>query len=254
MELELKGKHALITGGSQGIGHAIARRLAGEGCDVTIVGRDVERLKRAEESLRRDFKVKVASLSADLAQYEQLQRVFPLLRETDILINSAGAVPRGALLETKSEILRDAFAGKVFATMDLCREAQLRMRERNGGVVVNIIGIAGEKPNPRSIGTTTANAALIAFTEAAGAISVDDKVRIVGINPGLIATERTKSLLDKNNAVDSAAYAQLVKTLPYGRMGEPDEIADLAAFLASPRASYISGAVFTVDAGSRYRT
>jgi 3-oxoacyl-[acyl-carrier protein] reductase len=253
MNLELAGKTALITGGSQGIGLGIACRLAEEGCAVRLVGRDPGRLARAAEHLRGHYRVAVSCISADLADMVQLASVFPALADVDILVNSAGAVPRGALLDTDSAVMREAFAGKVFSAIDLCREALRRMPERGGGVVVNIIGLSGDRPNPRSIPTSVANAALIAFTQAVGSVSVDQNVRVVGVNPGLIATERTRSLSDASNPVDGAAYAHLMKSLPMGRMGETAEIADMVAFLASPRSSYVSGTVVNVDGGARFR-
>ena len=124
---------------------------------------------------------------------------------------------------------------------------------RKYGVIVNVIGIAGEKLNPNSIGTSVANAALIAFTKAFGAESVDHGVRVLGINPGLIHTGRTDNLLHPKTEVDRLAYAKVMANLPYGRMGKPEEVPSLAVFLASDAAKYISGDVISVDAGTRFR-
>ena len=128
------------------------------------------------------------------------------------------------------------------------------MIARQAGVIINIIGIAGERLNPNSIGTSVANAALIAFTKAFGAESVDHGVRVLGINPGLIHTPRTENLLHPKTEVDRQAYAKVMANLPYGRMGTPDEIAHLAVFFASDAmAKYLSGDVISIDAGTRFR-
>ena len=253
MDLELAGKTALVTGGSKGIGFAIADRLATEGCLVRIVARDAAGLGAARARLEEVHGKAVVAHAADIGDTQQLASIFPLLEGVDILVNSAGAVPRGGLLDLSAERFRSTFDAKVMGTIDLCREALRAMGARGSGVIVNIIGLSGERPNPRSVATSTANAALIAFTQAVGSASVDQNVRVVGINPGLIATGRTAGISDPNNTVDNAAYRHIMATLPFGRMGEPFEVADLAAFLASPRAGYISGSVFAVDGGSRFR-
>ena len=253
MNLEIEGKKALITGGSRGIGFAIASRLAAEGCETRLVARDAAALDAARARILAGHRGKVSVHAADLGDPEQLQSVFPLLQDVDILVNSAGAVPRGTVFEVSAETFRAAFAAKVMGAIDLSREALRHMCARRSGVIVNIIGLSGERPNPRSVATSTANAALIAFTHSVGSISVDDNVRVLGVNPGLIATERTASLTDSGDQVNNAAYRHLIATLPYGRMGTPEEIADVVAFLASPRATYMSGTVVTVDAGSRFR-
>lgn len=253
MDLELAGKTALITGGSKGIGFAIADRLAAEGCAIRLVARDPAVLDSARSRLLAAHKVKVEVHAADLGDRRAIESVFPLLAGTDILVNSAGAVPRGTVADVSAERFRAAFDVKVMGAIDLCREALRLMAARRSGVIVNIIGLAGERPNPKSIATSTANAALIAFTQAVGAASVDDNVRVVGVNPGLIATERTAGMVDPANAVDSKAYQHLLRSLPLGRMGRPEEVADMVVFLASARASYMSGTVYTVDGGARFR-
>ncbi|MBL6457227.1 SDR family oxidoreductase [Belnapia sp. T6] len=244
----------LITGASKGIGYGIAAHLAAEGCALTLVARDPAGLEKAAAALAaRHPGLQVATVAADLGQRDQLGRVFPHLETTDILINSAGAVPRGKLLDTSAEQLREAMDGKGFGAIDLCREAYRHMQARRDGVILNIIGISGERPNPKSVPTSTVNAALIAFTEAVGAISPDDNIRVLGLNPGLVATERTAGLMKPSGSANDAAYAHLTANLPFGRMATTDEIADFAAFLVSPRASYCSGTVYTVDGGARFR-
>ncbi len=253
MNTGLKGKVALVTGGSKGIGFAIAKALAAEGCHLRLAARDLVSLNAARDTIKSNYAVDVKVQSANLSEpgvADTLAADFP---ETDILINSAGAIARGSLLNIDPAGFREGFEGKVMASMMLCRALYPHMMSRKYGVIVNVIGIAGEKLNPNSIGTSVANAALIAFTKAFGAESVDHGVRVIGINPGLIHTGRTDNLLNPKTEVDRLAYAKVMANLPYGRMGKPEEVASLAVFLASDAAKYISGDVISVDAGTRFR-
>jgi 3-oxoacyl-[acyl-carrier protein] reductase len=246
----LQGKTALVTGGSRGIGYAIADRLAAEGCSVRLVARDAARLAEAAAKLKARHGSAPQVHAVDLGSSAAVETVYPLLDGVDVLVNSAGDVPRGGVLDMSTEKLRAAFDVKLFATLALCREALCRMKERGGGVIVNIIGTSGEKPNPRAIPTTTINAALMAYTQAMGAGSVDHNVRVVGINPGIIKTDRHAY---PAGGVDELAHRAQLAKLPWGRMGRPEEVADLVAFVASARASYISGSVLTIDAGHHQR-
>ena len=253
MDYNLKGKVALVTGGSKGIGFAIAEALAAEGCDLRLVARDLESLKEAREKIKAKYPVEIQIESVNLSEpgsAEELGAAFP---ETDILINSAGAIARGSLMNIDPAGFREGFEGKVMSTIMLSRAIYPHMMQRKSGVIINIIGIAGEKLNPNSIGTSVANASLIAFTKAFGAESVDHGVRVLGINPGLIHTPRTDNLLHPKTEVDRQAYGKLMANLPYGRMGKAEEVASLAVFFASDAAKYISGDVISVDAGSRFR-
>lgn len=253
MHLGLQGKVALITGGSKGIGFAIAHALAEQGCALRLVARDLTSLEEAQRALKKAFPVEVLILSANLSVPGSTDEVAKTFPETEILINSAGAVARGSLLDIDPTGFREGFEGKVMSSIMLSRALYPNMVARKYGVIINIIGIAGEKLNPNSIGTSIANAALIAFTKAFGAQSVDHGVRVLGINPGLIHTARTDNLLHPKTDVDRQAYAKVMANLPYGRMGNPKEVADLAVFFASDAAKYISGDVLSVDAGTRFR-
>lgn len=254
MDYQLKGKVALVTGGSKGIGFAIAKALAAQGCALRLVARDLASLEQARNKIQDEYPVEVLIKSINLSQPGNADELASSFPETEILINSAGAIGRGSLLNINPSDFREGFEGKVMSTIMLSRALYPHMIARKSGVIINIIGIAGEKLNPNSIGTSIANAALIAFTKAFGAESVDNGVRVLGINPGLIHTPRTENLLHPQNEVDRQAYAKVLSNLPYGRMGHPEEIANLVVFFASDAMSkYISGDVISIDAGTRFR-
>ncbi len=253
MDLGLAGKIALITGGSKGIGFACAEALAAEGCHVHIAARTAADLALAQEKLCARYSVEVTTHEADVSSNKAILQLVRDFGTVDILVNNAGAIPRRALLDIDDAEWRAAWDLKVYGSINLSREIYRTMRARGSGVIINVVGIAGEAPNANSIVGTAGNAALMAFSRALGSESTNYGVRVIAVNPGLVITDRTRGLLEGSNSSDTNAWAGLIDQLPFGRMAEPSEIGDVVAFLASGRASYVSGTVITVDGGSTNR-
>jgi 3-oxoacyl-[acyl-carrier protein] reductase len=259
MDLGLKGKRALVTGASKGIGFAVAQALAAEGCRLDLAARDPEALKQAQAALSRSAPDREVRLhSVDLSRLADQERLVQACAEADILVNNAGANPAGQLEDTDDPVWRQSWDLKVFGYINLCRSFYRRMRERRAGVILNIIGYAGERLNARYIIGTTANAALMAFTRSFGSQAPDSGVRVVGVNPGYTATDRAERILrtiseKQFGSADRWREVERGLNLPFGRMARPDEIADVVAFLVSPRASYVSGTIVTVDGGATHR-
>jgi NAD(P)-dependent dehydrogenase (short-subunit alcohol dehydrogenase family) len=253
MDLQLGGKRALITGGSKGIGRATADVLADEGCDVTLVARDAALLEQAAGAIRARRQVNVQVIPADLSSDETVHRVAAEAGEIDILVNNAGAIPPGDLLSVDNETWRRAWDLKVFGFISFCRSVYPRMAARKSGVIVNVVGAAGEKFPPGYIAGATGNASLMAFTRALGRQSPADGVRVVGINPGPVATDRL-IMLQRDRAAktlgDAERWQELFSGMPFGRAATPAEIAYAVAFLASPRSGYTSGTILTIDGGA----
>ncbi len=251
MDLHLAGKRALITGGSKGIGRASAEILAEEGCDVVIAARDKTVLDEAAEAIRAKRQVRVEVIAADLSRQEEVERVAQAAGEIDILVNNAGAIPPGNLLTVDNATWRAAWDLKVFGFISLTRALYPRLKER-GGVIVNVIGSAGETFDPGYVAGVAGNAALMAFTRALGRGGHKDGVRAIGINPGPVATQRMERLLRhraETELGDPARWRDLCASMPYGRAAEPEEIGAAVAFLASPRSAYTNGTVVTINGG-----
>ncbi|HMH89358.1 MAG TPA: short-chain dehydrogenase/reductase [Steroidobacteraceae bacterium] len=254
MDFGVSGKTALITGASQGIGLAIAQSLAREGCNLLLVSRGREGLERAKELIQGQAKVQVEILAQDLSSTAAVSAVGEAAGHVDFLVNNAGSIPQGDLLTIDDERWRAAWDLKVFGFINLTREIYRAMRERRAGVILNIIGSSGERPSPNYIAGTSGNAALMQFTRALGGESVDHSIRVVGINPGQIETPRQTDRWEaKAEALfgDKARWRELeeIRNSPFGRLARPEEVADVAAFLLSARASYVSGTIVTVDGG-----
>ena len=256
MDLNLTGRKALVTGGSKGIGRATARLLAAEGCDIVLVARTAGDLEKAEGEIRAQHNVAVTTVALDLSNGEAargLARDFP---DIDILVNNAGAIPGGTIEEIDEPRWRQAWDLKVFGYINLTRAYFTRMKARGRGVIVNIIGSAGERMDSHYIAGSSANASLMAFTRALGAAAPDVGVRIVGINPGPVATDRLVTLLKKraqDNLGDAGRWQELVKPMPFARAATPEEIAAMAAFLASDLSGYTTGTIITIDGGAANR-
>ena len=253
MDLQLQGKTALITGGSKGIGRAIATRLAAEGCHLHLAARNAEDLETVAAELRAKHDVLVTIHPMDLSSGDNAVALVAACADVDILVNNAGAIAAGSISDIDEATWRGGWDLKVYGFVNLAREMYRVMKARGQGVILNVIGIAGgEVSEFNYIAGTTGNAGLAAFTRAMGGGSPVDNIRVLGINPGMTATERLVSLMRQNatnKGLDPDDWRQLTATMPFGRLAEPDEVADLCAFLVSDRAAYISGTVVTIDGG-----
>jgi 3-oxoacyl-[acyl-carrier protein] reductase len=259
MDLGLAGKRALITGAGRGIGRAVAEVLAAEGCELVLASRGEAALEELGASLRSAYPGRAIELRCcDLSQTAAQEALAAACPDIDILVNNAGANPPGALAAIDDATWRAAWDLKVFGFINVTRHVYAGMAARGGGVIVNVIGAAGERMNAAYIVGSTGNAGLMAFTRALGAAAPADGVRVVGINPGLTATDRAQMLVrtwSESTFGDAQRWRELpqMRALPFGRMCEPQEVADLVAFLASPRAGYISGTIVTIDGGAVHR-
>ncbi|HEY0540881.1 MAG TPA: SDR family oxidoreductase [Actinoallomurus sp.] len=244
MDLHLRGKRALITGASKGIGAAVAGVLAEEGCDLHLAARGAEALEDLAQRLRDSHGVDVSVHAVDLRQAADIERLAAAAPDIDILINNAGDIPAGSLTDVDQDTWRHAWELKVYGYIDLTRLVYRRMRERGHGVIINDIGAAGERPDANYIAGSAGNAALMAFTKALGGHSLRDGIRVVGVNPGPVETERITAMMNA-----SAGFRAKTTELPAGRVARPREIADMMAFLASDRSAYTSGVIVTIDGG-----
>jgi NAD(P)-dependent dehydrogenase (short-subunit alcohol dehydrogenase family) len=252
MDLHLRGKRVLITGASKGIGAAAAEAFAEEGADVRLVARDGAALSALAGRLSREHNVEATAHPADLRRSENLARLADEIGEVDILVNNAGDIPGGTLARVDEATWRHAWDLKVFGYINLSRIYYERMKAAGGGVIVNDIGAAGERFDFGYIAGSAGNAALMAFTRALGSRSLEDGVRVVGINPGPVETDRIVTLMKTQAAArfgDESRYGELMQRFPLGRPAKPREIADAMLFLASDRSAYTSGVIVTIDGG-----
>jgi NAD(P)-dependent dehydrogenase (short-subunit alcohol dehydrogenase family) len=252
MDLELRGKSALITGASKGIGLAAAHAFAREGCSLHLAARSAEALGQNKAHIESTHGVRVQVHPTDLGDAAQLKRLAAACAGVDILVNNAGEIPSGPIESIDEALWRSSYDVKLFGYMLLARDLYAVMKQRGSGVIINDIGNSGENWDANYIAGSTANAALMAFTRALGGVSLDFGVRVVGVNPGPVETERMVKI-NKRRALDlfgdEGRWQELRERYPGGRPATAEEVADLMVFLASPRAGYITGTVVTIDGG-----
>ncbi len=256
MDLKLAGRTALITGGSKGIGLATAQWFAAEGVDVCLVARSPDDLRKAADGIRQASSVTVRTMAADLSDAAARAAVTERFSDVDILINNAGAVPGGPIDKIDEVTWRAAWDLKMFGYIDMSRRYFERMKARRRGVILNIIGIGGERLDFNYIAGSTGNAGLMAFTRALGGRSPDFGVRVLGVNPGPVATERMEFLGRERAARefgDPERWREKFAHMPWGRPATCDEIAASVVFLASDLSSYTSGTILTIDGGLVHR-
>ncbi|BCJ55020.1 short-chain dehydrogenase [Actinoplanes sp. NBRC 14428] len=258
MDLQLTDKVAVITGGSVGIGLAIARGLAAEGVHLALCARDGERLWAVADTIRTDFPVRVIAVPADIATPDGVALLAGAVDAefggADILINNAGTGSEETILEAPDERWQAYWELHVMAAVRLARALAPGMKARGGGVILHNASICATQPLGYEPIYNVTKAALVMFSKCLANELIGDGIRVNAVNPGLVMTpdwQKTAKQLTAGTDTSWEAYLQKVAddNAPIGRFAEPEEIADLFVFLCSPRASYAVGSTYYIDGG-----
>ncbi len=258
MDLGIRGKAAIVCGASQGLGRACAEVLAGEGVKMIVCSRSFDRIFKAARSIAETWGATVVPIAADVSQPESPEK---LVREAmakfgtvDILINNAGGPPPGKFEQLNDREWEEAFHLTLMSAVRMTRAVLPVMRENGWGRVVNLASISVKQPIPNLILSNSLRAAVVGMAKTVSSDVAEQGVTVNTIATGSFDTERLQSLFksqaQKTGLTPKEAEAKLAGTIPAGRIGRPEELAWLAAFLASDRASYITGTTIQVDGGS----
>ncbi|SKC20624.1 SDR family oxidoreductase [Dyadobacter psychrophilus] len=242
----------LITGGSKGIGLACAKKFYEDGAQVIISARNQENIDRALEQLPGASGF-AADLSEEMDAAFLVERIEREIGPIEVLVNSAGAARRTSPEDLTPALWRAAMDAKYFTTINILDPVVKLMASRKKGVIINIIGAGGKVANPIHLAGGAANAALMLATAGLGSAYANSGVRIIGVSPGSTETDRVNEGLAaeaRHSGISiEEAKTQLIKNIPIGRMAQPEDIAELVVFLASNKASYITGINITMDGG-----
>lgn len=252
MDLHLQGRSALITGGSRGIGLGVARLLAQEGCNLHLAARNRDTLEHAHAHLTRDHGVQVMLHAGDLSDPGYAIQLAQDCGPVDILINNAGAIPQSDIAGMDDAAWRRSWDLKVFGFINLTREVYRQMCANRRGVIINVVGIAGERPLPNYLAGSMANASLMAMSRGLGVDSIRHGVRVVAVNPGNTETDRQVvrwKARARDKFGDESRWRELTTDFPLGRLAKVDEVASTIVFLCSDRSGYTNATVVTVDGG-----
>ena len=255
MELGLKGKVALVTGSSHGIGRGIAQALASEGCDVMLTGRDESALAEAAAAIRALGR-RAAFAALDLRQPDAPAKLIEQLRRElgglDILVNNAGTTKRGNFLTLTDTDWEDGYALKFFAHMRLARAAWPLLKERHGSLV-SIGGTGGRKPTAQFTIGASVNAAVAAFTKCLADRGKTDGVHVNCIHPSVVFTDRTrrriKAEVERTGKAEDAVRNEIFREFNTIRFGTVEDVGDLVTFIVSSRATWLQGATIDLDGG-----
>lgn len=260
MELELAGRKALVTGGSRGIGLATALALSREGARVAIAARERAALDAAAREIEAATGRAPLALQADCTRAADVAAMVDAagaaLGGLDILVNSVGAAQGGHFLDLAEDDWAESLASKLMGQIRCCRHALPLLRKSGAGVIINVTGQRGKQPDARALPASVTNAGLASFVVGLAQAEAPHGVRVVGVSPGPVETRRIQGIFETEARLEGVPVAAVrerwVASVPLGRIARAEEVADVVVFLASPRASFISGTTIQVDgAGTR---
>jgi NAD(P)-dependent dehydrogenase (short-subunit alcohol dehydrogenase family) len=258
MDLGLKDKVAAITGGSVGIGLAVARGLAAEGVHLALCARDAERAERVAQAIRAEYGVRAMGVAADVSRAADVDRAVMVIEQefggVDLLINNAGTGSEETILNAPDERWQYYWDLHVMAAVRLSRAFAPAMQRRGGGVILNNASICATQPLGYEPIYNVTKAALVMMSKCLANELISFNIRVNSINPGLVMTpdwQKTAKLLTEGKEMSWEAYLdQIAKdNAPIGRFAAPEEVANLFVFLCSPRASYCVGSTYYIDGG-----
>jgi NAD(P)-dependent dehydrogenase (short-subunit alcohol dehydrogenase family) len=258
MDLGLKDKVGVVTGGSIGIGLAVARGLAAEGVHLALCARGEERVKGAAKAIGDQYGTKAIGVKVDVSKPEDIDRfVLAIEKEfggTDILINNAGTGSEETILEAPDDRWQYYWDLHVMAAVRLSRALAPSMRSRGGGVILNNASICATQPLGYEPIYNVTKAALVMFSKCLANELIPYDIRVNAINPGLVMTpdwKKTATLLTEGKDITWEEYLDQIArdSAPIGRFASPEEVADFFVFLCSPRASYCVGSTYYIDGG-----
>jgi 3-oxoacyl-[acyl-carrier protein] reductase len=258
VELELKGKVALVTGASRGIGRAVAQALAREGAEVALCSRKAADLDAAAARILQATGVKALCVPGDLSTLAGVDAAVAATRarygRIDILINNAGAIRGGDFLNIPDQQWSEDWSLKLLGYIRMARAVFPLMQAQGGGRICNIVGAAARNPTPAYLTGGAANAALINFTKGLADLGAPSKILVNAVSPAATATERWDDMIKERSTATGRSVddlnAEAAQAYALGRIATPEDIADLVTFLVSARASFVTGVCITVDGGA----
>jgi NAD(P)-dependent dehydrogenase (short-subunit alcohol dehydrogenase family) len=253
MKISLSGRTAVITGGSKGIGFAVATRFAVSGADVAIVARNGGALKEGVAAIKKSTQTRVIGIEADVSKAADIERAYgEVMRafdKVDIIVNNAGTSRAMPFEKVTDEILYDDLELKLFAAMRLIRLVVPQMKERRWGRIINVLNVGAKAPRPNSMPTSISRAAGMAMTKALSHELAPHNVLVNAMLVGFIRADQHVQLAKRANMTVEDYYKAHEKEIPIGRVGEAEEFANLACFLVSEQGGYITGTAINVDGG-----